>query len=141
MLSEYSFQLALSVRDYECDMQGIVNNSVYMNYLEHARHQFLLESGVDFAKATAEGLFLVMTQAELTYKKPLRSGDHFTVALRFEAESKVRGVFDQAIFNTQAQLMLSARIRVAAMNPAGRPVKAETVFTQLSAKPPSALQN
>ena len=28
------YRLKFKVRDYECDMQGIVNNSVYQNYLE-----------------------------------------------------------------------------------------------------------
>ena len=32
------FKVDFTVRDYECDLQGIVNNAVYQNYLEHARH-------------------------------------------------------------------------------------------------------
>ena len=45
-----------SVRDYECDLQGIVNNAVYQNYYEHARHQFLLGKKVDFANCIPRGL-------------------------------------------------------------------------------------
>ena len=35
----------MEVRDYECDLQGIVNNAEYQHYLEHARHQFLRSVG------------------------------------------------------------------------------------------------
>ena len=38
-MKQYQFQLEFQVRDYECDMQGHVNNAVYLNYLEHCRHE------------------------------------------------------------------------------------------------------
>ena len=50
------YELEFSVRDYECDLQGIVNNAVYQNYYEHARHQFLLGKKVDFANCIPRGL-------------------------------------------------------------------------------------
>lgn len=37
---EYIFELEMQVRDYECDMEGIVNNAIYQHYLEHTRHEF-----------------------------------------------------------------------------------------------------
>ena len=32
------FRHEMKVRDYECDIQGVVNNANYQHYLEHARH-------------------------------------------------------------------------------------------------------
>jgi len=32
--TSYQYELDFTVRDYECDLQGIVNNSVYLNYFE-----------------------------------------------------------------------------------------------------------
>ena len=73
------FSLNLSVRDYECDLQGIVNNAVYLNYLEHARHEFLLANGISFAKLHDDGVDAVVTRSEVDYKKSLKSRDTFTV--------------------------------------------------------------
>lgn len=40
MESGKEFILSFTVRDYECDLTGVVNNAVYQNYLEHARHEY-----------------------------------------------------------------------------------------------------
>ena len=47
-MSPYIFELEMQVRDYECDMEGIVNNANYQHYLEHTRHEFLAASGIPF---------------------------------------------------------------------------------------------
>ena len=37
MAEKYIYELEMKVRDYECDLQGIVNNANYQHYLEHTR--------------------------------------------------------------------------------------------------------
>ena len=61
------------VRDYECDLQGIVNNATYQNYLEHARHLFLKAKGIDFAEVTARGIYLIVVRVEIDYRVPARA--------------------------------------------------------------------
>lgn len=51
----YIYELKMKVRDYECDLQGIVNNANYQHYLEHTRHEFLLSTGVSFAALHEQG--------------------------------------------------------------------------------------
>ncbi|WP_413112377.1 acyl-CoA thioesterase [Thaumasiovibrio sp. DFM-14] len=125
---EYTFVLDFKVRDYECDLQGIVNNSVYQNYLEHARHEFLLEKGVDFAKLTHDKMHLVVTRAELDYKTPLTSGDRFWVGVNIERQSKVRFVFKQDIYRSDDdKLVVSAQITGTSLNERGRPTSLDCV--------------
>ena len=100
-MPDYRFKLDLKVRDYECDMQGIVNNAVYLNYLEHCRHEFLLAAGIDFNRLTQEKIFLVVVRAELDYKTPLRGGDAFWIGLNLERISPLRFVFLQDIYRRQ----------------------------------------
>jgi acyl-CoA thioester hydrolase len=121
-MAGYRFRLDLKVRDYECDMQGIVNNAIYQNYLEHCRHEFLLSVGIDFTRLTREKVFLVVVRAELDYKAPLRGGDAFWIGLNLERVSPVRFAFLQDVYRSADQrLALSARTIGTAVNERGRP--------------------
>jgi acyl-CoA thioester hydrolase len=97
MTQQYDFELEFKVRDYECDLQGIVNNSVYQNYLEHTRHEFMLSIGLDFADLFQRGVVAVVARVDLAYKTPLRSGDKFVSRLRIEHEG-VKYLFYQDIY-------------------------------------------
>ena len=112
----------MSVRDYECDIQGIVNNAVYQNYLEHARHEYLKHVGINFAELTKQGVNLVVVRAELDYKLPLLSGDDFYVTVDMERESKIKFAFTQHIFRTtDDKLMLKGKVIGTALSENGRP--------------------
>ena len=89
-----SFSLNLKVRDYERDMQGIVNNAVYQRYLEHARHECLLSRGLSFAEMTRQGVFIVVVRAELGGRKSLQAGDEFQVTVKAVRPTPVRLVFE-----------------------------------------------
>jgi acyl-CoA thioester hydrolase len=92
------YGLEFTVRDYECDLQGVVNNANYQHYLEHARHEFLISKGVSFVELHDEGTDLIVTRVEIDYKYPLRSRDKFIVRLNIEREGNARLVFVQDIF-------------------------------------------
>jgi acyl-CoA thioester hydrolase len=112
----------MAVRDYECDMQGIVNNSVYQNYLEHVRHEYLRSIGIDFKSFTDRGINLVIIRTELDYKHPLTSGDDFVVRLKMSRESKVKFAFYQDISRLpDNKLSVRGKIIGVALNSKGRP--------------------
>ena len=94
---EFIFEQAFEVRDYECDLQGIVNNAVYQNYMEHTRHQFIKTLGLDFAELHAKGTDAVVAKIEIMYKRPLKSGDKFVCRLALKKEG-IRYVFFQEIY-------------------------------------------
>jgi len=117
------FSWESEVRDYECDLQGIVNNANYQHYLEHARHLFLKSRGIDFAEVTARGIFLIVIRIEIDYKYPLRAADRFRVDLKLERLTRIRFVFEQEIFRAgDDKLAIKARVFTAAMNKEGRPI-------------------
>lgn len=121
-MNEYRFRLDFQVRDYECDLQGVVNNAVYQNYLEHTRHEFIRGLGLDFAELSRRGINLVVIRAELDYKRPLRSGDRFWVGLNLERISPLHFAFHQDIYlQPDNRLLLKARVTGTGVNAKGRP--------------------
>ena len=95
-MTENSYELLMKVRDYECDLQGIVNNANYQHYLEHTRHEFLLSIGISFADMIAAGYDFVVSKVTLNYKSPLRSRDEFRSRLYVTREG-IKCVFHQEI--------------------------------------------
>lgn len=97
MTSSYIFSLEMQVRDYECDLQGIVNNANYQHYTEHTRHEFLRSHGVSFAELHERGIDAVVARMQLQFKTPLRSTDRFVSKLALRKEG-IKYVFVQDIY-------------------------------------------
>ena len=75
MNRKYIFQTVMQVRDYECDIEGIVNNANYLHYCEHTRHLFLKECGLSFAEMHEKGVDAVVARMSMQFKYPLRPDD------------------------------------------------------------------
>jgi acyl-CoA thioester hydrolase len=122
-MKKYQFELEFSVRDYELDTQGVVNNSVYQNYLEHARHEYLKHIGLNFNELHENGTDAVVHKIELIYKRPLMGDDRFVVRMRAEQEGFVRFVFFQDIYKLpENELALEGKVTAVFMTN-GRPIR------------------
>ena len=93
---ESLFSLTMKVRDYECDLQGIVNNANYLHYTEHTRHEFLRAHNISFADLHERGIDAVVARINMQFKTPLRSGDEFCCTLNVRQEG-VKYIFEQNI--------------------------------------------
>ena len=91
------FEMEMKVRDYECDLQGIVNNANYQHYLEHTRHEFLESMGGNFGRLHNEGIDAVINRVEIDYRTSLKSGDRFTSMLTLERRGP-KVIFFQEIY-------------------------------------------
>lgn len=123
MEAPYIYELEFKVRDYELDMEGIVNNANYQHYLEHTRHEFLLTMGPGFGEMVEQGISPVVTRVDIQYKTPLRSGDCFLSRLYVRREG-IRYVFYQDIYKVTGECCVKAVIdTVFTRN--GRPTRGE----------------
>ena len=96
-LDKYKFCHEMKVRDYECDLQGIVNNANYQHYMEHSRHELLEKLGVNFGKLHEDGIDAMVAKITIEYKIPLRSGDRFVVGINLQRQGP-KIVFYQDIY-------------------------------------------
>ena len=96
-IDDYKFTHEMKVRDYECDLQGIVNNANYQHYMEHSRHELLSKLGVNFGKLHEDGIDAMVAKITIEYKIPLRSGDKFVVGINLERKGP-KIIFYQDIY-------------------------------------------
>ena len=87
----------MTVRDYECDIEGIVNNANYLHYTEHTRHLFLQHCGLSFADMHRKGVDAVVARMNLKFKTPLVPDDTFISRLGIKKDG-IKYVFYQDIF-------------------------------------------
>lgn len=96
-MKEYIYTLEMKTRDYECDVQGVVNNANYQHYLEVTRHEFLESAGVSFTEWHAQGIDVMVAKITMEYKTPLHGSEQFLSCLNLRKEG-ARFVFEQDIY-------------------------------------------
>ena len=97
MSTKYIFETRMAVRDYECDIEGIVNNANYLHYCEHTRHLFLKQCGLSFSEMHEKGVDAVVARMSMQFKTPLRPDDEFVSRLRLTKEG-IKYVFHHDLF-------------------------------------------
>lgn len=107
----YIFELPMKVRDYEVDSEGIVNNAVYLHYLEHTRHEFCEQAGMSFRQMHESGIDPVLSRVEIDYRTPLGLGESMVSKLAIKREG-ARFIFLQDIYNEAGALVVTAKVSV-----------------------------
>lgn len=78
------FSVRVTVRGYETDVQGHLNQAVYLNYAEHARWSLLRAAGISQAGLIAKGIGPVALETTIRYRRELLAGDEVDVTCAFE---------------------------------------------------------
>jgi acyl-CoA thioester hydrolase len=77
------FSVRVTVRGYETDVQGHLNQSVYINYAEHARWSLLQAAGITQAWLIGRGIGPVALETTIRYRRELLAGDEVDVTCVF----------------------------------------------------------
>lgn len=132
MIQDYVFEIEMKVRDYECDLQCVVNNANYQHYLEHARHEFLEAAGANFGELHKQGVDAMVARVEIDYKTSLTSGDKFVVKLNIVREGAKLVFFEDIYRLSDNKLCARGRVESICVKD-GRLTKGE-LFDELFAK-------
>lgn len=93
-----TFFVDVTVRGYELDTQGHLNQAVYLQYAEHARWELLRAAGLPQEKLLADGVGPVALEVTVKYRKELRGGERVRVSCRFDyGEGKTFTVAQQIL--------------------------------------------
>ncbi|MFD5492916.1 acyl-CoA thioesterase [Streptomyces sp. NPDC001812] len=77
------FSVRVTVRGYETDVQGHLNQAVYLNYAEHARWSLLQEAGITQSGLLGQGVGPVALETTIRYRRELLAGDEVDVSCAF----------------------------------------------------------
>ena len=119
MVSAEPHRTDIKVRSYECDSYGHVNNAVYLNYLEAARHDLLASVGLDYAALRAAGHGLVVARIDIRYRRPVVEGDTLAVYSRPIKRLRIGGVMEQRVLKDD-EVVAEAEVTWVSIDRAGR---------------------
>ena len=94
--------MRLTVRGYELDSYGHVNNAVYIQYLEQARWEFIRDIGI-YDEVAAQELLLVITETKIRYQRESLLFDELEITSSYEIKLPYV-VFHQKITNVKSGL-------------------------------------
>ncbi|RCV34858.1 hypothetical protein SETIT_7G191800v2 [Setaria italica] len=126
------FEIEMKVRDDELDEYGVVNNAIYASYLHSGRDVVLEQLGISVDYWTSTGNAMALSELNLKYFAPLRSGDRFVVKVKPVQIKGVRMIVEHMIETLpDRKLVLEGRATVVCLNKDFRPTR---VFPELSAR-------
>jgi len=86
-----TYRTCWRVRQYELDVNGHVNNAVYLNYAEQVATEHADAAGFGPEWTAGQGGGWVVHRHEITYYRPARYGDELELVTRVEPMRGARG--------------------------------------------------
>jgi thioesterase III len=105
-----SFTFKKRIYGYECDIYGHLNNANYLPILEAARSEALQDMGMPIQRLMALKWHIYILRFELDYIKSIQLEDIITVKSTILTLSKVKGNWNQEIYNSEGELCFRARL-------------------------------
>ena len=104
------FEFRKRIYGYECDVYGHLNNANYLQLLEAARAEAMIEMNMSVFRMRELGLQVFIRSFSLDYKKAVEHETVITIKSCFNQMNRVKGYWIQQIFDEQGELCFEAKM-------------------------------
>jgi len=126
--------VTVRVRYGETDQMGVVYHPNYLLYFETGRTELLRTAGVAYSELEKSGVFLVVTEASLTYRSAARYDEELKVVTRVDHVGKATVGFSYRVLGPSGALLAEGRTVLASVDQAKNPVRLPRSITELLPK-------
>ncbi len=122
----------IPVMYFDTDAAGVVNNIVYLRFIETARTLLAMQMGMSFEEIARTNIHAVVTRTEIDYKRPALLGDVIRVDGRIAECSTARFWCEfEVVRPRDGALLVKCRQSLALVKmPEGRPVRLPAGFPE-----------
>ncbi len=104
---EYNLRTRINVRSYELDSMGHVNHSVYANYYEYGRVEYMNKAGLRFDSLIKDNTYPVIVNININYKKSAKLYDELEIRGKFVNVGNTSVTMKQEIVNVDTNQTIS----------------------------------
>ena len=95
----------LKVRYPECDPMGVAYHGSYLPWLELARIDFVKQFGVSYAEMEKRGIFVVVTELNIKYKKSVGYDDSIVILTKVKELQNIRFSFEYEVYKVNFEII------------------------------------
>ncbi|AVQ99147.1 acyl-CoA thioesterase [Oceanobacillus sp. M65] len=102
-------QTPIEVRYQETDQMGVVYHANYLVWFEIGRTKFIESLGLRYGVMEEQGVVSPVTDATISFKKPIRYGEDTVVETWLESYDGLRTVYGYQILNSKRHVAVSGK--------------------------------
>ncbi len=104
------FEYKKKIYGYECDIYGHLNNASYLQILEAARSEALIDMELPIARLLELGLQIFVIRYELDYQKAIELEEWIVVKSHFQGMNRLKSEWIQEIYDSSGTLCFKSRL-------------------------------
>ncbi len=128
------YDIKFKTRYAETDQMGYIHHSIYAQYFEMGRIEFMNHIGISYKQMEKEGVILPVYTLNTKYISPLTFDELITVRTYIRKLEGVRLVFGYEIFNSNNIKTTEAEVVLVFAGSNGKPVKPPYKYLEILRK-------